>query len=291
MMFQRVNGKRKAAGMAGMSMLSALCMLSALSSLVLSCSALGAIVSTPVSSTPNQVTVSYDWTTGRVQVDTGGAAVTALEIIAPDLRPFRGTRPSWLTGPFDVFREDKLFLFRPNGVTGPLDLGPVMAASWELSPLLQGISVRVARAPSGELPAVFHDAARWPFDCDGNRRLEVLDANCLSASQLPNFLAEQRLPWGDVNGDRTVNVSDYAVLAENIGRATQYTGGDLSGDRRVSLADLLVLGRHFGESTLLTSDASVRLIPEPINAGLFLLGGWLLSVAHTRSRIGYSLQQ
>jgi hypothetical protein len=58
---------------------------------------------------------------------------------------------------------------------------------------------------------------------------------------------------GDVNRDRAVNGSDFALLAANFGRTGRtYGQGDLNGDGSVNGTDFAVLAGNFG-----------RTVPEP----------------------------
>ena len=54
---------------------------------------------------------------------------------------------------------------------------------------------------------------------------------------------------GDVNLDRTVNGTDFAILAGNFGKTGQtYAAGDLNGDGSVNGGDFAILAANFGRS-------------------------------------------
>jgi hypothetical protein len=53
---------------------------------------------------------------------------------------------------------------------------------------------------------------------------------------------------GDVNGDRAVNGTDFAILAGNFGKAGMtHLQGDLNGDERVDGSDFAMLAGNFGK--------------------------------------------
>lgn len=51
---------------------------------------------------------------------------------------------------------------------------------------------------------------------------------------------------GDVNGDNTINITDFLILRANFG--TAHAGADLNKDGTVNIADFLILRRGFGMS-------------------------------------------
>jgi hypothetical protein len=54
---------------------------------------------------------------------------------------------------------------------------------------------------------------------------------------------------GDANGDRRVDLADFAALKQGFGRSGQQSNGDFNGDGQVDLADVPLLKRHFGRRT------------------------------------------
>jgi hypothetical protein len=69
--------------------------------------------------------------------------------------------------------------------------------------------------------------------------------NPLAAASVTNFFALT----GDINRDRAVNGSDFAILAGNFGRTGMaYAQGDLNGDGSVNGSDFALLAGNFGKS-------------------------------------------
>jgi hypothetical protein len=70
-------------------------------------------------------------------------------------------------------------------------------------------------------------------------------ANALAADHVVDFFV---LP-GDINRDRSVNATDFAILAGNFGKVGQtYAQGDLNGDGFVNATDFAILAGNFGRS-------------------------------------------
>ena len=100
------------------------------------------------------------------------------------------------------------------------------------------------------------------FDLTGNNAVDWKDVKTLQ--QFYEF------PDGDANIDRTVNLSDFNVLASNFGQGARvWTQGDFNGDDQVNLADFNILASHFGEvasGPTVTPQDWARLgaaVPEP----------------------------
>jgi hypothetical protein len=72
---------------------------------------------------------------------------------------------------------------------------------------------------------------------------------------------------GDINRDRMVNGSDFAILAANFGRTGRtYEQGDLNGDARVDGSDFAILAGNFGKSMAPPTPSSLAAAvgaPEP----------------------------
>jgi hypothetical protein len=63
---------------------------------------------------------------------------------------------------------------------------------------------------------------------------------------------------GDINRDRFVNGSDFAILAGNFGKSGRdYSQGDLTGDGLVNGSDFAILAGRFGRSLPAVQAASV----------------------------------
>jgi len=68
---------------------------------------------------------------------------------------------------------------------------------------------------------------------------------------------------GDVNGDGSVNLTDFGILRQHMGLAGVRADGDLSGDGRVDIVDFGVLKDNFGRSAA---------VPEPTALVGLLIG-------------------
>jgi uncharacterized delta-60 repeat protein len=91
---------------------------------------------------------------------------------------------------------------------------------------------------------------------DGNYRL-LLPAGAVGDAALTptveDFTFDFYVLGGDINRDRAVNGSDFAILAGNFGRSgVTFAQGDLNGDGRVDGSDFAILAGNFGKS-----------VPEP----------------------------
>jgi hypothetical protein len=89
-------------------------------------------------------------------------------------------------------------------------------------------------------------------------------------------LMGESLLLGDLNLDRAVNGSDFAILAGNFGKTNQeWFEGDINFDGAVDGSDFAILSSHFGqtESSLMGLAAQhsfdPAVVPEP--GGLLLL--------------------
>jgi ELWxxDGT repeat protein len=121
----------------------------------------------------------------------------------------------------------------------------------------------VTGAPTGAaiVPASFsyddpNDIVTFTFAAgalpDGNFRATLAAARVTDASGNPlaadvtfNFF----VLTGDINRDRSVNGSDFAILAGNFGKTGQsYATGDLNGDGAVNGSDFATLAGNFGRS-------------------------------------------
>jgi hypothetical protein len=86
---------------------------------------------------------------------------------------------------------------------------------------------------------------------DGNYRA-VLPAGSVSAGGTPmaaDYVIEFWYLTGDINRDRAVNGSDFAILAGNFGKSSRtYALGDLNGDTVVNGSDFAILAGNFGKT-------------------------------------------
>jgi len=97
--------------------------------------------------------------------------------------------------------------------------------------------------------AVFNFAGLLP---NGNYRATIAAAGITDASgnSMPaGFTFDFYFLAGDINGDRAVNGTDFAILAANFGRTGQtYATGDLNGDGSVNGSDFAILAGNFGRT-------------------------------------------
>jgi uncharacterized delta-60 repeat protein len=87
---------------------------------------------------------------------------------------------------------------------------------------------------------------------DGNYRLLLPAGAVADAAQTPtveDFALDFYVLASDINRDRAVNGSDFAILAGNFGRSGMtFAQGDLNGDGRVDGTDFALLAGNFGKS-------------------------------------------
>jgi hypothetical protein len=90
--------------------------------------------------------------------------------------------------------------------------------------------------------------------------------NVMSVNAVLNFFVLR----GDVNRSRTVDGTDFAILAGNFGKAGQtYATGDLSGNGTIDGTDFAILAGNFGKSLpqpSLTSGAAAIVAPPTTQA-------------------------
>ena len=75
---------------------------------------------------------------------------------------------------------------------------------------------------------------------------------------------------GDLDGNGSVDFTDFLVLSENFGNTLEsadHTQGDIDCSGMVDFADFLVLADNFG-----TDVAGAESVPEPATFGTFLWG-------------------
>jgi hypothetical protein len=119
-------------------------------------------------------------------------------------------------------------------------------ASWALGPV-PSITIRRGSGVSGSDRVTLI----WPDGAILNRWLRVTvkaTANTGLADADAFFFGNLA---GDVNGDRAVNGSDFAILAANFGKSgagMSFATGDLNADGAVNASDFAVLGGNFGKS-------------------------------------------
>jgi hypothetical protein len=105
---------------------------------------------------------------------------------------------------------------------------------------------------------------------DGNYRATLGAAGVWLSGTGASLLADQVTEFfilaGDVNRDRAVNGTDFAMLAANFGKAGMtYDKGDVNGDGNVNGSDFALLAGNFGKS-LPPPAAAVIAPPAPVPA-------------------------
>jgi hypothetical protein len=117
-----------------------------------------------------------------------------------------------------------------------LNTGPVTVAgvSYDNAANTATFTFNPAALPNGNYVAILRSAG-------------VTDAagNALAA----DFTVQFFVLTGDINRDRAVNGSDFAILAGNFGKSgTTYAQGDLNGDGTVNGSDFALLAGNFGRT-------------------------------------------
>jgi hypothetical protein len=100
---------------------------------------------------------------------------------------------------------------------------------------------------------------------NGHYRATLPAASVTDAGGLPlpeDFVFEFFVLEGDINRDRAVNGSDFAILAGNFGKTGMlFAQGDLNGDGSVNGSDFALLAGNFGKSVPVPAAATVQADP------------------------------
>jgi hypothetical protein len=131
--------------------------------------------------------------------------------------------------------------------------------------------------PSGSVPFTFtydtvSNTATLNFTAgflpDGNYTARAIAAGITNGGGQP-MAADATLNFfalaGDVNRDRSVNGTDFALLAANFGRSgagVTYASGDLNGDGSVNGTDFAILAGNFGRT--LPAPAAAAALPAAV---------------------------
>jgi hypothetical protein len=110
------------------------------------------------------------------------------------------------------------------------------------------------------------------FDCNGDGKNDVSDADCATSDKLGLTLDAAHLLVGDADGDGEVAFPDFQRLAQNFGTAAPYTGGDFDKSGDVRFPDFVILANNFGKTS-----AATAAVPEPVAAYTFWVLGVLLA--------------
>ena len=111
-------------------------------------------------------------------------------------------------------------------------------------------------------------------DCNGDGAVTKADVDCACGNKedLSSILASIGSLPGDADFDGQVQFPDFVILANNFGKAGQYSTGDFDCDGQVQFPDFVILANNFGKS----GSAAAAAVPEPASWGLLALGlAWL----------------
>jgi uncharacterized delta-60 repeat protein len=146
--------------------------------------------------------------------------------------------------------------------------GTVQATDFVLTNLATG-------QPVGRALTVSYDAASRRIEVtytnqpgplpNGNYRL-LLPAGAVADAALTPTVEDSILDFfvlaGDINRDRSVNGTDFAILAANFGGTGKtYGEGDLNGDGAVNGSDFAILAGNFGRSLPAAQGVSAAAVP------------------------------
>jgi hypothetical protein len=164
------------------------------------------------------------------------------------------------TTPFQSTGSDFVFQTPPHRlkVTFNRDVDPATLQPEDLFvlPILPGGAAFTAKAVTYDAAtrtATFTlVAAPQQFLADGYYRPSLVSGsvadtfgNTVGASPLPDFFVLA----GDIDRNRAVNGTDFAILAGNFGKTgILYAGGDLNGDGAVNGSDFAILAGNFGKA-------------------------------------------
>jgi hypothetical protein len=141
--------------------------------------------------------------------------------------------------------------------------------AWAAGPAPLSVSVRRAVGPAGadRITLIWNDfdpVANPANEAVGFGWLEVtVKANANTGLAAPVTFVFGNLP-GDVNGDRAVNGSDFAILAGNFGKnGIGSGGGDFNADNTVNGSDFAILAGNFGKTLAAPPPALIASLAAP----------------------------
>ena len=119
------------------------------------------------------------------------------------------------------------------------------------------------------------------LDCNGDGVVNAIDFDCSNAAgTTAQLIADLGLIEGDLNGNGSVDFSDFLALSANFSQAAPYSGGDIDGDGTVAFPDFLTLSANFGQS----SEGALASVPEPVSATMLWFGLAALGLLRRRRR-------
>lgn len=98
------------------------------------------------------VSLIYNPATGNLKLDAAGKLVSTLQVNSAG-KYFTATRPTQADGSFDVYKPEKFFLLKPDGI-GDSDFGNALPAGLDGNMLSNDLSVTGSLKPSGKLEGV-----------------------------------------------------------------------------------------------------------------------------------------
>jgi hypothetical protein len=155
----------------------------------------------------------------------------------------------------------------------PLRLRVTMTDVSDAAPIRDGVRVEGPDGMRVAPDAVTFNSSAGILQLDFNRQLPngnyvlVIPGPAMAGSSGLGTPADYRYGFfvlaGDINRDRAVNGTDFAILAANFGRAGRtYATGDLTGDGTVNGTDFAILAANFGK----TAPAPAPPSPPPAQA-------------------------
>jgi hypothetical protein len=212
---------------------------------------------TPITAGPAAATLALDYAPGRTgtaaltvrATDTGGLFVdTVLNVtVTPAMLVVTGTEFVYQTPPHRL----RVTFNRPidAGSLEPSDL--TFQALMSPTPVVLPATA-VTYDPATRTATFTLPPAGQQFLADGNYRATLTagavndpSGAALAAASVADFF----VLTGDINRDRSVNGTDFAILAGNFGRTgVSYSQGDLNGDNAVNGSDFALLAGNFGRT-------------------------------------------
>jgi hypothetical protein len=157
-----------------------------------------------------------------------------------------------------------------RGIGSTLAAGDLVVTDLATNQTVPETSIALGYHPDSPGPVITFPGYANGVLPDGNYRL-VLPAGSVSDTAGRTMAHDYVLNFfvlaGDVNRDRAVNGTDFALLAANFGRGGRtYGQGDLNGDGSVNGSDFAILAGNFGKALPAVQAAvvaSVSVSPEP----------------------------
>lgn len=98
------------------------------------------------------ISLIYNPADGNLKLDAAGKTVSTIQITSAG-KYFTASRPSQADGSFDVYKPEKFFLLKPDGI-GDTDFGKALPAGLDGNMLSGDLTVSGSLKPSGKLEGV-----------------------------------------------------------------------------------------------------------------------------------------